>query len=92
MKRRIVWFGSSRGQGLTEYAVVLSLVAVAAIGTAALFGKSIRSRFSVLTAAIAGEDKAKLQGYEKAGKSAAAQAVRKARVDAGMGIGEEFQD
>ena len=43
------------GQGLTEYIVVVALVAVAAIGVVSVFGKDIRERFAAATGAMAGE-------------------------------------
>jgi len=45
----------SRGQGLTEYAVVLSLVAVAAIGVMAFFGSNIKGKVAQLSGAVAGD-------------------------------------
>ena len=44
MKGKI--FGSERGQGLTEYAVILSLVAVASIVAMGLFGGENTNRIA----------------------------------------------
>ena len=48
---------SKKGQGLTEYGIILVLVAVAAIGTFALFGNQIKSKVGQVTAAISGDEK-----------------------------------
>lgn len=45
---------NERGQGLTEYAVVLSLVAVAGIFSVSLLGSSLRAKFGELTGQVTG--------------------------------------
>lgn len=46
---------AQRGQGLTEYAVVLSLVALAGIFSVTLLGSSLRAKFGQLTGQVIGE-------------------------------------
>lgn len=48
-------WNSQSGQGLTEYAVVLSLVAVLAIAAVGLFGSGLKQRVALLTGTILGE-------------------------------------
>lgn len=43
-----------RGQGLTEYILIVALVAIASIGVVAQFGDNIRAVFGMATDAIAG--------------------------------------
>ncbi|MBX7114108.1 MAG: hypothetical protein K1X64_07210 [Myxococcaceae bacterium] len=43
-----------RGQGLTEYILIVALVAIASIGVVSKFGNNIRSIFGVAADAIAG--------------------------------------
>jgi Flp pilus assembly pilin Flp len=43
-----------RGQGMTEYIVIVALVAVAAIGVYSLLGQTIRNQTAGLAAEIAG--------------------------------------
>ena len=43
------------GQGLTEYAIVLSLVAVAAIAVMTLFGGAVRGKVISLIGAVTGD-------------------------------------
>ena len=42
------------GQGMTEYIIIVALIAVAAIGVYALFGKTIRSQVAGLAGEVAG--------------------------------------
>jgi uncharacterized protein (UPF0333 family) len=43
-----------RGQGMTEYIIIVALIAVAAIGVYALFGKTIRNQVAGLAGEVAG--------------------------------------
>ena len=44
-----------RGQGMTEYIIIVALVAIAAIGVVTIFGDNIRDLFAGATNALAGE-------------------------------------
>ena len=43
------------GQGMTEYIIMVALIAVAAIGIYGLFGQTLRSQVGDLTSGLAGE-------------------------------------
>jgi pilus assembly protein Flp/PilA len=45
----------ARGQGMTEYIIIVALIAIAAIGVITLFGDNIRRLFGVSADALAGE-------------------------------------
>src|SRR5690606_9314404 len=45
-----------RGQGMTEYVIVVALVAIAAIAVFQLFGQVIRSQTAAMAKELAGED------------------------------------
>ena len=45
---------SQSGQGLSEYLIIVALVAVAAIGVVTVFGRDIRELFSGTTDSLAG--------------------------------------
>ena len=45
-----------RGQGLTEYLIVVALIAVAAIGVYTLFGQTLRNQTAGLALEISGQD------------------------------------
>lgn len=65
-----------RGQGLTEYAIILSLVAIAAIGATSFFGDSIKASFVALGSELTGGQK-----YDMVAKTATS--LKKA--DTGVG-------
>ena len=45
-----------RGQGMTEYILIVSLVAIATIGIVSLFGDNVRRLFAMSADALAGGD------------------------------------
>ncbi|MEO8308954.1 MAG: hypothetical protein ABI616_13030 [Pseudomonadota bacterium] len=45
---------TQRGQGMTEYIIVVALVAIAAIGVYTAFGKTLRGQMAVTAQALAG--------------------------------------
>ncbi|MBX5483355.1 MAG: hypothetical protein IRZ16_16160 [Myxococcaceae bacterium] len=45
----------ARGQGMTEYIIIVALIAIAAIGVITLFGDNIRKLFGGSADALAGE-------------------------------------
>ena len=45
----------TRGQGMTEYIIIVALIAIAAIGVITLFGDNIRGLFGISADALAGE-------------------------------------
>jgi len=50
--RRLLW--SESGQGMSEYLIIVALVAVAAIGVVTVFGRDIRELFAGTTDSLAG--------------------------------------
>jgi pilus assembly protein Flp/PilA len=55
MKRGSKRQDGRRGQGMTEYIIIVALIAVASIGIVTLFGDNIRKLFSASAQAIAGD-------------------------------------
>ncbi len=49
----------TRGQGMTEYIIIVALIAIAAIGVITLFGENIRALFSASANALQGSTSAK---------------------------------
>ena len=43
------------GQGMTEYIIIVALIAVAAIGVYTAFGKTVRGQMAVTAQALAGK-------------------------------------
>jgi Flp pilus assembly pilin Flp len=66
-----------RGQGMTEYIIIVALIAVAAIGVYNFFGKTVRNQTGAIAAALGGAEteakKANTTG-NKAGKDAVSDA------------------
>ncbi|WP_224245606.1 Flp family type IVb pilin [Hyalangium gracile] len=54
----------SRGQGMTEYIIIVSLIAIASIGVITLFGDNIRKLFGASAAALAGNANVTNEGAE----------------------------
>jgi Flp pilus assembly pilin Flp len=48
--------GRQTGQGMTEYIIIVALIAVAAIGVYSYFGQTLRNQTAGMAAEIAGQD------------------------------------
>jgi Flp pilus assembly pilin Flp len=71
-----------RGQGMTEYIIVVALIAVAAIGVYTAFGKTVRGQMAVTAQALAGKsaNDARSEATD-GGEQAVEQAARGVRLD-----------
>jgi len=69
----------ARGQGMTEYIVIVALIGVAAIGAYSFLGQSIRGATAGLALEIAGED---AKGGIDEAKRASDEAVQASQVKA----------
>ncbi|WP_028358030.1 hypothetical protein [Brackiella oedipodis] len=66
------------GQAMTEYIIIVALVAVAAIAVYQLFGQVVRSQTAAMAKELAGEDgSAQSQQAQTAAQSAEAQTAAK---------------
>jgi Flp pilus assembly pilin Flp len=45
-----------RGQGMTEYIIIVALMAVAAIGVYSYFGQTVRNQTAALATEVSGQD------------------------------------
>lgn len=59
------------GQGMTEYLIVVALIAVAAIGVYSLLGQTLRSQTAGLALELSGQDAASAIGSAKSQASSA---------------------
>ena len=57
-----------RGQGMTEYIIIVALIAIAAIGVVSLFGDNIRALFATSANALAGNEDAEAKTNESTGE------------------------
>jgi Tfp pilus assembly protein FimT len=65
------------GQGMTEYIIVVALIAIAAIGVYTAFGQTLRSQMAVTAQSLAGNSAAEARNEAtEAGDEAVAQAGR----------------
>lgn len=72
------WRNKQAGQGMTEYVIIVALVAVAAIAVYQSFGQVIRAQTAAMAKEIAGEDGSEYSRMAQgAAESAAAQATAK---------------
>lgn len=76
----------NRGQGLTEYAVVLSLMAVAAMASMVYFGGAIKNKIGSVASAVAGESNDKIKEAENKAKASAAKGRKAAESVSGMQV------
>jgi len=68
------------GQGMTEYIIIVALIAVAAISVYGFFGDAIRAQMGAMTNSVAGNNTAATAAQAKAtaaGASGAAAAAKK---------------
>ncbi len=71
-------YPGQRGQGMTEYIIIVALVAVAAIAVYQTFGQVVRSQTAAMAKELAGEDGSEQSRMaQSAAESAAAQAAAK---------------
>ena len=47
---------SEEGQGMTEYIIIVALIAIAAIGVITVFGNNLRALFTTSANALAGDE------------------------------------
>ncbi|QRK04933.1 hypothetical protein JQX13_32595 [Archangium violaceum] len=71
-----------RGQGMTEYIIIVALIAIAAIGVITLFGNNIRKLFGASAAALAGNE-----NVTNGGESATRQLQKKSLANFGENEG-----
>ena len=60
---RMVRRGRESGQGMTEYILIVALVAVLTITVVTVFGKQLRSMFMYATGQISGDSSAKMNDH-----------------------------
>jgi Flp pilus assembly pilin Flp len=72
-----------RGQGMTEYIIIVALIAIAAIGVYNLFGRTVRHQTAGIAAALGG-DGTSAQDANKSGNESGKQAVTEAEAKIGL--------
>lgn len=64
------------GQGMTEYIIIVALIAIAAIGVYSAFGDIVRGQTSVAAAALSGDDSGNGRGLVGNAQGRANQSAR----------------
>ena len=59
---------AQRGQGMTEYIIIVALIAIAAIGVITLFGDNIKALFGMSADALAGDTQVEKRTSKSQGK------------------------
>lgn len=76
--KKFIGKSSQIGQGMTEYIIIVALIAVAAIGVYSFFGQAIRGQMAGMTNEISGGSAASGQSAAKgAASSATGEQVKK---------------
>lgn len=74
--------GAQRGQGMTEYIVIVALIAVAAIAVYQFFGQTIRTQTSGIALEVSGQAAdAAIQAAQESANSAIAEGNTKKGLD-----------
>ncbi len=64
-----------RGQGMTEYIIIVALIAIMAIGAVGYFGDTVRQQTAGMAKELAGDDAStEIQGAKTAATAAATEA------------------
>jgi Flp pilus assembly pilin Flp len=70
------------GQGMTEYIIIVALIAIAAIGVYTAFGKTVRGQMAVTAQALAGNSTGDARSeVNTGGDDATSQAQRGVQLD-----------
>ena len=73
MNRMNALVRSEEGQGMTEYIIIVALIAIAAIAVITIFGQNLRALFAASANALGGEEaNANVSNAGSAGSSSAA--------------------
>lgn len=81
-KQRIIGRRGQRGQGMTEYIIIVALIAIAAITVFSFFGKTVRNQVGGVASELAGKKAG--PAIQKA-QTAADNAIKEGDKDKGMG-------
>jgi Flp pilus assembly pilin Flp len=53
--KRVIGGKKQRGQGMTEYIIIVALVAIAAIGIYSVFGRTVKAQMAQINSGLAGD-------------------------------------
>jgi len=82
ISKRTTGSRKQRGQGMTEYIIIVALIAIAAIGVYSAFGRTVQAQVSAVANGLAGQG-----GQANAQIQQAAQRAQRATQDANTTLG-----
>jgi len=82
IRKRVVGSKKQLGQGMTEYIIIVALVAIGAIGVYSAFGRTVQSQMAAVTNGLAGQGAQATAAIQQAGTEA-----NVATTDAGRNLG-----
>ena len=82
---RLTARSKQRGQGMTEYIIIVALVAIAAIGVYSAFGRTVQEQMAAITESLAGQNGAANTDVGTA-KNEGAQADKDANAKLGLDV------
>ena len=71
LSQHVMKFRNQRGQGMTEYLIVVALIAVAAIGVYGFFGQTLRSQTAGIALELSGKSASEAINQAKSSASQA---------------------
>ena len=75
-------FRKALGQGMTEYIIIVALIAIAAIGVYSFFGQTVRQQTAGMAQELSGKKAtAEIKGAQDAAKSASGEGTKKGMGD-----------
>jgi Flp pilus assembly pilin Flp len=87
LNKRVIGGKKQLGQGMTEYIIIVALIAIAAIGVYSAFGHTLKNQVSGVTAGIAGNG-----ARATASRTAADQTSAAAQQEAQRAVGLDNYD
>lgn len=83
MQQKRVTNGKQTGQGMTEYIIIVALIAIAAIGAMSFFGSTVRNQVAGMAGEVAGNNTTSTSA-KKAADAAGKDSASAAATDKGL--------
>lgn len=83
MDRPLITDRRQRGQGMTEYIIIVALIAIASIGVYNLYGRTLRDQTGAVAAALGGDAKS-AEDSNKSATTTGGMAAKEAEAKLGL--------
>ena len=91
LRRTIRRLQSDSGQGMTEYIIIVALIAVAAIGVYSYFGQTLRNQTAGMAAEMAGQSSTTAIGKAQSAAGSAAGSADKTKSLSSYGSADDLK-